>query len=185
MKKVQLIILLTLIGQAVSAQFIKQKEINVSAGFGLSAPYEDVDIYGSGFFAQGELVLTAASWVDFRPYAGIIFTSDTDDENSTLDPSFKSTANAFLGGVKSRLRAPIPWVAPYIEIGVGFSIGSFETFTPSINIEKSGVLFHIPFSIGLELGKNHNVDFRFTYCYHDAVEQFAGAAAVGVTFPLK
>ncbi|MBT8245938.1 MAG: hypothetical protein HKP48_00450 [Winogradskyella sp.] len=179
-----LIIILGLSFTSMNAQFIKEKSINTSVGFGLSAPYEDIDVYGSGFYAQGELVLKAASWVDFRPYAGVILTKDRDNNDSSLPPELKSTANAFMTGLKTRIKAPIPYVSPFIEIGVGFSVGSFETVTFTQNINKSGFLFHIPFSLGLELGKNHNVDLAFTYYFHESAEQFSGAFAVGINFPL-
>lgn len=83
------------------------------------------------------------------------------------------------------MRAPIPYVAPYFEIGIGASIGKFETLTAFDDIDKSGIISHIPFAFGLELGKNNNVDLGFTYYFQPSVEQFAGAFAVGITFPLK
>ena len=97
----------------------------------------------------------------------------------------KAETKAFLLGGKVRVRAPIPWVAPYVEIGIGTSIGKFETLTAFDNIDKSGIIYHIPFSIGLELGKNNNVDLGFTYYFQPSVEQYVGAIAVGITFPLN
>lgn len=94
------------------------------------------------------------------------------------------TSNAFLFGGKTRIKAPIPWVAPYFEIGIGASIGTFETVTPFTNINKTGLLFHIPVAIGLELGRRHNFDFSFTYYYHNSVKQFSEAAAFSFSFPL-
>ena len=58
----------------VKAQFIKESAIDVSIGYGLSAPFDDVDITGSGFYLQSEYVLTLAKWIDIRPYAGLILT---------------------------------------------------------------------------------------------------------------
>lgn len=43
----------------------------------------------------------------------------------------------------------------------------------------------MPFSLGLELGKNNNVDLAFTYYFQPSVEQYVGAFAVGLKFPLK
>ena len=64
-------------------------------------------------------------------------------------------------------------------------MGSFKTITPESNIKKSGVLMHVPFSIGQALGRNHNFDVGFTYYIHDAAKQFNGAFAVGYSFPLE
>ncbi|WP_236545528.1 hypothetical protein [Tenacibaculum maritimum] len=97
----------------------------------------------------------------------------------------KAESKAFLLGGKARVRAPIPWVTPYIEIGIGTSIGKFETLTVFDNIEKSGIIYHIPLSFGLELGKNNNVDLGFAYYLQPSIEQYAGAFAVGITFPLN
>ncbi len=181
-----MLIIIVLISNLVEAQFIKEKSINVQIGYGLSSPINSVDeVVDDGFFAQGELVLKAASWIEFRPYAGFIFTSSNGKDLNGNPTNEKAETKAFLLGGKTRVRAPIPWVAPYVEIGLGTSIGKFETLTFIDNIDKGGMLFHIPFSFGLELGKDNNVDLGFAYYIQPAVEQYAGAFAVGVTFPLN
>lgn len=184
MKKIFTIIVIVFASTQVQAQFIKERSIDVSIGLGLSAPYEEVDVYGTGFYAQGEYVLSPANWVDFRLYTGLILTKMNKDEAEIVQAGYRSTANAVLFGGKARITAPIPWVAPYVEIGLGASIGSFETFTYYTQIDERGLFFHIPFSLGLELGPQHNVNLEFTYYFHPSLEQFAGAAAVGLSFPL-
>jgi hypothetical protein len=159
--------------------------INASIGFGFSAPYDNIDITGSGFYAQGEYVIGLSKWFGIRPYAGLILTAADKNANQQNLTDYKVTSNAFLIGGKFRACAPIPWVAPYFELGVGASIGSFETYTPLTNSKKNGLIMHIPFSIGLAVGRKHNVDIAFTYYYHPAVDQFSGAAALGFSFPLK
>lgn len=158
------------------------KSIKASIGLGLSAPFDEVDLTGSGFYAQGEYVLGITKWFGVRPYAGVVFTSP--DENTNL-PGYRVTSDAFLFGGKVRIVAPIPYVAPYFELGVGASIGSFETYTPFTYIKKNGFLMHIPMSFGLAVGKKHSVELEFTYYYHPEAEQFSGAAAIGFTFPIK
>jgi len=165
------------------AQPNKGEFIEIAIGYGLSLPYDDVDISGSGFYAQGEYVFALTSWFGLRPYAGFIITST--DENDDYVPDYKVTSKAFLLGGKARFAAPIPWVAPYIEIGLGTSLGKFETYTPYTNLEKSGLLVHIPFTLGLALGPENNVEVAFTYYVHPAVEQVSGAAAIGLSFPLN
>lgn len=186
MRKTLLLLILILTSTLVEAQFIKERSINAQIGYGLSVPYNSIgDIVDDGFFAQGELVLKVASWVEFRPYAGFIMTrSNGKDVND--NPTYeKAETKAFLLGGKARVRVPIPWVAPYVEIGIGTSIGKFETFTAFDNINKSGIIYHIPVSFGLELGRNNNVDLGFTYYFQPTIEQFAGAFAIGITIPLK
>lgn len=183
MKKNYILLFAILAFTQVHAQLIKDKSINASIGYGISAPYDDIDITGSGFYLQGEYVLMLATWIDIRPYAGLILTKSV--ENKRMPSEYKSNTNAFLIGGKTRIKAPIPWVAPYLEFGIGASIGSFETITPWTYIEENGVLMHIPFSIGLELGPKHNYDVAFTYYFHDSAQQFAGAMALGFSIPLN
>jgi hypothetical protein len=127
--------------------------LNVQIGYGLSSAYNSIDdIADDGFFAQGELVLKVTSWIDLRPYAGFIFTSSNWKDLNDNPTDEKATTKAFLLGGKARLRAPIPWVAPYIEIGIGTSIGKFETLTTYDDIDKSGIIYHIPFTFGIGIG---------------------------------
>jgi len=165
------------------AQQDQQRSIEVSVGYGLSLPYDDIDVSGSGFYLQGEYVLLLSKWIDFRPYVGLIFTSESNDDEASLP--YLATANAGLIGAKARLTAPIKWIAPYIELGLGGSIGSFETLTPQTTIDKSGLQFHIPLSLGLQLGPKKNIDLGFLYYFHPGVEQIIGAAAFGISIPLK
>lgn len=183
MIKTLTIILITLASTQVQAQ-IRERAIDVSIGFGLSAPYDQEDFYSTGFYAQGEYVLSLNKWIDIRPYAGVIMTKMGERDPDINPQDHTSTANAFLFGGKARLTAPIPWIAPYVELGVGGSAGSFETVTLYTNIDDSGVFVHIPFSLGLELGPKHNVNIEFTYYYHNSLKQYAGAAALGLSFPV-
>lgn len=180
------ILIALLFSNLVSAQFIKEKAINAQLGYGISVPYNSLDdISDTGFFAQGELVLSAASWVEFRPYAGILITNSDGRDIDGTPTAELAESKAFLIGGKARIRAPIRWVAPYIEAGIGASIGKFETQTFFDSIERSGLIYHLPVSFGLELGRNNNFDLGFMYFFQPTVQQFAGAFTIGVTFPLN
>ncbi|CAA0148291.1 conserved exported hypothetical protein [Tenacibaculum maritimum] len=186
MKKTLILLIIALSSNLAEAQFIKEKSINAQIGYGLSAPNNSIDkIVNDVFFAQGELILKVKTWIEFRPYAGFILTSSNGKDLNDNPTDEKAESKAFLLGGKARVRAPIPWVTPYIEIGIGTSIGKFETLTVFDNIEKSGIIYHIPLSFGLELGKNNNVDLGFAYYLQPSIEQYAGAFAVGITFPLN
>lgn len=183
MRKTFLVVLIILGSTQAKAQFIKERSLDVSIGMGISAPYDEYDISGTGFYAQGEYVLHLASWIDLRPYLGMIIAEKIEDEEK--EKGYRSTSSAALFGGKTRITAPIPWFAPYVEVGYGASIGSFETFTPYTGLEDSGILFHFPFTLGVGLGPDHLVNLEFTYYFHDRVQQFSGAAAVGLSFPLN
>jgi hypothetical protein len=88
-------------------------------------------------------------------------------------------------GAKFRLAAPIPYVAPFLESGIGMSVGSFETYTKYTSVSKNGILLHIPMAFGLAVGRRHNYEIKFTYYFTPAAEQFSGAAAFGFSIPLN
>ncbi|GAA3523751.1 hypothetical protein GCM10022393_43250 [Aquimarina addita] len=159
--------------------------LDVSIGLGISVPSDQTDISGSGFYAQGEYVYNISNWVGLRPYAGLVLTSTKEATNESNQTDYKMSTKAFLLGGKVRLSIPIPWVAPYVELGVGTSMGSFETSTQFHDIIKNGILLHIPFEFGVSLGKEHTVEVGFTYYFQPAVEQVTGAAAIGLSFPLN
>jgi len=152
---------------------------------GITTPLEDVDVFGTGIFIQGEYVWAPKKWFSLRPYAGYINTSTDDDDLPTGLMGARASTKAFFIGGKTKLSIPIPWVAPYIELGLGASAGSFETITPLINEKKNGVTLHIPFSFGLAVGRHNNFDIGFAYHIYPFLEQLSGAAAIGVSIPLN
>lgn len=186
MKNTISLFLLFFIGSQANAQLIKEKAIDANIGLGLNAAYDEAadNLNGTGLYVQGEFVMGITSWLDARPYAGYVYAKTDSDDNEPNEPNYMLETSAFLIGAKVRVKAPIPWVAPFIEFGYGASIGSFRTFTSNDDIDKSGLVGHVPVSIGLELGPKHNVDIAFTYYYHTSVRQFAGAAAIGFTLTL-
>ncbi|MHC0442082.1 hypothetical protein [Flavobacterium sp. 3-210] len=169
------------------------KFIKASIGYGSSASYyiedygsqDEVDVMGGGLYLQGEYIIGLKSWFSIRPYAGAIFESVDKDQNVQNQPQYKVTTNAFLMGGKIRFCAPIPWVAPFIEGGIGTSIGKFETFTPNVNFNKSTILMHVPFSVGLAIGRKNSLEIGISGYFHPAAKQSTGVFAVGYTFPIN
>jgi len=140
-------------------------------------------IDGFGFYTQGEYIIGLTRWFSVRPYAGAIFTS-TDDDKIKNPQGYKVETNAFLLGTKVRLCAPIPWVAPFIETGIGASIGSFKTYTNYVNEKKSGVFAHIPIGLGLALGRKNNIEIGVSFYSNLSTKQSFGGFAAGYSFPL-
>ena len=161
--------------------------IKASIGFGSStSDYEEKNpevIDGFGFYTQGEYIIGLTRWFSVRPYAGAIFTS-TDDDKVKNPQGYKVETNAFLLGTKVRLCAPIPWVAPFIETGIGASIGSFKTYTNYVNEKKSGVFAHIPIGLGLALGRKNNIEIGVSFYSNLSTKQSFGGFAAGYSFPL-
>ncbi|MDX1603136.1 MAG: hypothetical protein R3209_08685, partial [Salinimicrobium sediminis] len=75
-------------------------------------------------------------------------------------------------------------VAPYLELGVGSTVGTFETVTAKRKFEKSGIFLHFPVSVGFELGPDHNVTLELTGFLHNSPAQVTGAVAIGLSFPV-
>ncbi len=179
------IILKLMFLQSTMAQQQKGRYINASIGLGITAPIENVDVSGNGIYIQAEYVWAPKKWFSLRPYAGYINTSTDKDGLSGNLAGAKASTKAFFVGGKTKLAIPFPWVAPYVELGLGASVGSFETITPLINEKKNGVTLHIPFSFGLALGRNNNIDVGLLYYFYPSLEQFNGAFALGLSYPLK
>lgn len=161
--------------------------IKASIGFGSSTShYEEENseiIDGFGFYTQGEYIIGLNKWFSVRPYAGAIFTSTVADKIKNPQ-GYKVETNAFLLGTKIRLCAPIPWVAPFIETGIGASIGSFKTYTNHVNEKKSGAIAHIPIGFGLALGRKNNIEIGVSFYGNLSGQQSFGAFAAGYSFPL-
>jgi hypothetical protein len=186
LKKYAYLIAFIFVVQTTKAQFIKEKSINAQFGFAFSYPDQSVtDAFASGFISQADLILETSSWVELRPYAGFMFTSAQDEDLNGNPTDEQVHTRAFFFGGKVRLKAPIPFVAPYIELGLGASIGSFRTLTAFDNIDNSGLTYHFPIAFGLELGRHHNIDLGIMYMGHPDQSQYSGAFAVGVTIPLN
>lgn len=172
-----------LASNAVNAQTDRGQFINTSIGIGMITPDDETDITGSGFYAQGEYVYNVFSWFGLRPYAGVVFASGESEVIGMQE--YRAKQNAFLLGAKARLIAPIPYVAPFIESGIGVSAGEFRTYTPFVDVDKKGLQMHVPVIFGFAIGRNHNYELKFVYYFHPNAEQTSGAASIGFSFPIN
>ena len=161
--------------------------IYVALGVGYSAPDDDSKATGSGFYGAVEYVRPLSRWIGLRPYAGVQITSpdDEDPRCAALGLDCEVTAKIGFVGAKLRLALPIPYIAPYFEVGAGASVGTLRTLTPETDKEVSGVTAHIPVTLGLAFGSDHNYELAFAYLYHSSADQFDGAVAFGFSIPLK
>jgi hypothetical protein len=97
-------------------------------------------------------------------------------------PCDVSAKMAFLGG-KFRLTAPIPYVAPFLELGIGLSLGVLTAQTP-YGDGTAYFTYNIPISFGLVLGKDQSVDLGIITLLQPSVAQSVGGFVVGLAFPL-
>lgn len=181
------IFLLTVV-QFSQAQPNKGKFIDINLGYGNTfSLYEDVPTTANGLFVQGEYVIGISRWFGIRPYIGYISTN-FDDDKEFFNPAFPASRinmSAFFTGGKFRLVLPIPYVAPFIESGIGLSFGSVETVNQFENVHKNGAFLHIPVSLGLALGKRHNFELAIKYLIYTNINVANGAATIGFSIPLE
>jgi hypothetical protein len=151
----------------------------------VSIANEEINGSGSGVMAQAEYVYAKKVWVTPRAYSGLLFTTPDDDCDSGVTPCDVASKIWFLGG-KVRLLAPIPYVAPFFELGVGASIGSLSTQVGDlVNVEHYGAAYHVPFALGIAFGEHRDFELSFHYLFHPQQYQFSGAIAFGVGFALS
>jgi hypothetical protein len=164
--------------------------LTVTAGLGYSFPFDrtgdDEDASGTGFSVGGEYALgIPVWWISPRGYAGFLFTfPDNGELCRARRVDCDVSAKIGILGAKIRFTIPIPYVAPFLEFGIGASIGAMRTRTLKIHEEMSGITHHIPFAIGLSLGEAHNVDLSFAYLIHPSEKQIGGGIVAGLTFVL-
>ena len=111
--KTKLILVLLLTSNLSQAQIFEKKAMSVQVGYGLSTPsYSDKEIVNDGFFLQGEYVLIISSWVEIRPYAGLIVTSSNGKDLNGNPTDEKAETKAFIIEEKQGLYYPFPMLRP-------------------------------------------------------------------------
>lgn len=161
------------------AQQEPDRALFLSLGLGNVLTSDDT-IYDFGFFVQGEYVVEVASWLDVRPYAGFI-SVNPEVEDLRRSEVGRTAANAALFGTKIRLSVPIPAVAPFVELGIGASLGVIEGVGDRRDLK--GLAYHVPFSVGLAFGRKNTVDLALTSFLHPSARQIAGMPTLGITIP--
>jgi hypothetical protein len=164
------------------------RALKASAGLGLAAASQQggqtVSGSGKGFYGDVEYVVRPSSWFSPRFYGGLVLAFPASDCGPRVVPCDVSAQYLF-GGAKARVMVPIPWVGPFVELGLGASLGRFSTRSgQAVDRRTNGLAYHVPFAIGLALGERRQFEFSFQYLSHPAQEQFSGAIALGVQFPL-
>src|SRR3954463_15382810 len=95
------------------------RALGLEAGLAIVAP-SDPNVKGAGAGAAftGELVYWQGSWVSPRAYVGALLTSPTNSCATGVSPC-ELSADLFYFGGKLRLMAPIPYIGPFLELGLG------------------------------------------------------------------
>jgi len=183
-------LLATIVAAAVAlygtrAAAASDQAFGLAAGLGLASPSgSDVKGSGSGGYAEVEYIYRPNDWFTPRAYTGVLLSSPKSDCGIGVSPCDVSANIFFLGG-KVRLMAPIPYIGPFIEVGVGASAGRISTRSgQAVDAAGSGIMYHVPLALGLAMGEQHRYELSFQYLYHPEQKHVCGAVAVGVGFDL-
>jgi hypothetical protein len=160
--------------------------LGLDAGFAVAVPDSDArrNGGGAGVMLMAEYVKWPGNWFSPRGYAGAVFTSPTPTCDAGVSPC-DIRANLFFLGAKFRLLLPIPYVGPFLELGVGASAGHMAARVgQSLDIDTSGVFLDLPFAFGLALGQEHRFQLAFQFLFHPGESINTGALCIGFDFPI-
>ncbi|HET7788890.1 MAG TPA: hypothetical protein VFL36_23140 [Myxococcales bacterium] len=161
---------LVALGPPARAAGESDRALGIAAGLGLAAPQrqngQDVSGSGIGGYAEVEYIIRLNDWFTPRAYSGLLLTSPQADCGAGVTPCDVSAKIVFAGG-KFRLMAPIPYVGPFLELGLGSSLGRISTRSGrAVDVTYSGLTYHVPVTLGLALGRRHEFELAFQYLFH-------------------
>jgi hypothetical protein len=139
---------------------------------------------GNGALLEGVYVFHRDSWLTPRLYAGLLATSKHATCQSFTQPCEVSTAFVH-GGARVRLEAPIPWVAPFLEAGLGLAAGRRTTrIGAELDASGGGLTYTVPFGFGLAVGKRHQYQLGISSSRIPGWHLVASGLTVGFGFAL-
>lgn len=147
---------------------------------------KESEISGDGWLARLEYNLGATSYLAWKPYAGLLMTwgsDDTDPRCKRAVVECEATTQAVLLGSKVRLALPIPWFAPFAEVGLGFSLGYSRTETLQNRRHVNGAI-NFPLALGVALGPAHSVELSLAMFQLGAARQLALGLSLGFRVPI-
>ncbi len=167
------------------AQAPQAPKLLVAGGYGLSmASVDGANGMGSGGYVAVEALTEMMDWLAGDLYAGLVLTWPDGGCGPGVVPCDVS-AKIFFLGIKARLMAPIPWVGPFAEAGVGLSLGTLTTRNGSVfQAEAKGVMPHWQLGVGLAVGPHHDFSLSFQYLDHQRGKQTCGGVVAGFAFQL-
>jgi hypothetical protein len=163
--------------------------MQASGGMGFSFPESAGQPYGVGVGLLLEYVAGWTRWIDGRLYAGGLASGTRKDSCGTIPPCAVSS-QVGVAGAKIRMMVPVPVVSPFLELGAGLSAGAIETrygYPTSgsiaiVNRAHSGVMLHVPVTLGLAFGAHRQHDVSFDYFSHPGRDHVAGMLSIGLGF---
>lgn len=159
--------------------------LQVAGGLGGSFTLvDDANGTGSGGYVAVEVLSPTYEWVTGSLYGGLFLTWPEGDCGPGVVPCDLSASIFFLG-VKGRVVAPISWVAPFLELGVGISIGRTTTRNGAVvEAEAKGFIPHWLWGLGLAIGPNNEFSLSLQFLEHTRGQQSCALLGAGFAFPL-
>jgi hypothetical protein len=165
--------------------------VQVSGGMGFSFPESGGQPYGVGGGVLLEYFAGWTKWVDGRLYGGALVSGTRQDSCGSVPPCAVSS-QVGIAGAKIRMMIPIPIMSPFLELGAGVSAGAiqtrygyFESGAPSASIvdeAHSGLMVHVPVTLGLAFGAHRQHDVSFDYFPHPGRDHVASMLSIGIGF---
>jgi hypothetical protein len=172
---------------AIPARGEPDRAFAMTGGLAIAFPTRTAtgNAYGAGGMLMGEYVKWPGNWFSPRAYAGVLLAGPSATScDAGVSPCDVSENLFFLGG-KFRLLLPIPYVGPFLELGLGASAGhSAAHVGQSIDVQKNGVFLDVPFALGLALGAEHRFQLSFQYLFHPGHDVAGGAISIGYDFSI-
>ena len=137
---------------------------------------------GAGFLGEADYVIEMTTWIQPRLCAGVLLTFP--DECESAGSPCEVTARMAYGGAKVRFTAPIPYVAPFVDLGLGLGVGVLTTRLPEADYGQSFASYHFSIFGGLALGTNRNAELAVGFLAQPSTPQSAIALELGLAFPL-
>jgi hypothetical protein len=139
---------------------------------------------GTGASVEGVYLFRRNSWLTPRLYAGLVVTPTSSTCLSFTQPCDVHAAFVH-GGGRVRLEAPIRWVAPFLEVGLGLAVGSHTTrVAAELDSSGFGVTYTVPVSFGLAMGQRHQYTAAIAASYLPGWHLTAAGFTVGFGFAL-
>lgn len=159
--------------------------VNVMGGLGFVFADSGEQGFGSGYFAAAEYAYSRIEAITPRAYAGVLGASPDHDCDRGVAPC-ELAAHIFFFGGKLRLLAPLPYVAPFIEVGFGASAGTLHTRIGSaVDKTVTGITPHVPVAVGLGFGARHEWQVSFQYLLHGKADQVGAGFVLAYAFPVS
>lgn len=166
----------------------KEPSVDLAIGGAMTGLVEGGSATSGGLYLSTSYSVPLEPFVGLRAYGGLLFTFPSggrDEEECGREECNVSVQGMLLGG-KARVAAPIPWVAPFAEAGVGLTLGAVTTQTAvdDIRLGPAGATIHVPLAFGVALGTMRETELAVQAIFHPEAKQYTATLSIAVCVPV-